>query len=100
MFTAEKKHPLSTVLKTNPDTCTVSPRTGMRWHSHGVRGVKLECVRVGVRLMTSHEALVRFLAHLNSGTAAAPDATPAPRSPTQRGKASAAAAAELQAAGC
>ena len=48
------------------------PSTLWRWYHQGVRGVKLEAVRLGGRLLTSQEALERFAARL-----AAVDAIPA-----------------------
>jgi hypothetical protein len=55
----------------------VSPATMWRWAAHGLRGVKLETVRVGGTTCTSVEALGRFFAALSGGRAAA--ATPAAR---------------------
>ena len=40
--------------------------TILRWISHGVRGVRLEAVRIGVRWVTTHEALERFSAALTA----------------------------------
>jgi hypothetical protein len=40
--------------------------TIFRWHKHGSRGVKLECVRVGSSLMTTVEALQRFIERLSA----------------------------------
>ena len=40
--------------------------TRWRWCLHGVRGVRLESVRVGGRRYTSAEAVGRFLLELNS----------------------------------
>ncbi len=50
----------------------VSPATLWRWASHGLRGVRLQTVRVGGTTCTSTEALNRFFAALNGETAAAP----------------------------
>lgn len=36
-----------------------------RWALHGVRGVKLEAIRIGVATYSSHEALQRFAEHLS-----------------------------------
>jgi hypothetical protein len=47
-----------------------------RWAARGIRGVRLEVVRVGGTTWTSVEALGRFFAALN-GTAALPP-TPTP----------------------
>ncbi|MEO1525808.1 MAG: DUF1580 domain-containing protein [Planctomycetota bacterium] len=43
-------------LPSNPN-----PSTLYRWASRGVRGVKLEVVRIGERQFTSRQALHRFL---------------------------------------
>jgi hypothetical protein len=40
-----------------------------RWAGNGVRGVKLEVIRVGGQRFTSREAVARFLAALNSSAA-------------------------------
>jgi len=40
-------------------------RTLWRWSSKGVRGVRLQTLKVGGRTFTSREALNRFLAELN-----------------------------------
>lgn len=40
--------------------------TIVRWILHGVRGVRLEAVRVGGRWITSHEAIERFSAALTA----------------------------------
>lgn len=40
--------------------------TVCRWANWGVRGVRLESIRVGHKLCTSTEAVQRFLARLNS----------------------------------
>ena len=37
---------------------------GFRWAKHGLRGVRLETIRVGGTLCTSREALERFFARL------------------------------------
>lgn len=44
------------LLPTRPHFATI-----WRWTNHGVRGVKLETYRVGQQLLTSHEAVHRFL---------------------------------------
>ena len=43
--------------------CTV-----VRWKDRGLRGVKLEAVRLGGRWVTSREALERFVARLTSAS--------------------------------
>jgi hypothetical protein len=44
----------------------VHPSTIVRWILHGVRGVRLEAVRVGGRWVTTHEAIERFSAALRN----------------------------------
>lgn len=55
--------------------------------------MKLEVIRVGVKLITSREAVQRFIARLSE----APAAAPAPRSPSERKRAAEAAGAGLDA---
>lgn len=50
----------------------VSPATLWRWAAHGLRGVKLEIVRVGGTTCTSPEALQRFFSALNEEQAPTP----------------------------
>jgi hypothetical protein len=50
------------------------PSTIYRWISRGVRGCKLEAIRLGGTLYTSREALQRFAERLTG--AAGPPATP------------------------
>lgn len=49
---------------TRPNVSTV-----WRWVTRGVRGEKLESVRVGGVVCTSRQAIERFLARLNGGAA-------------------------------
>lgn len=44
-----------------------SPETVRLWIHRGVRGQRLEGARVGVRIITSKEAVGRFLRRLNDG---------------------------------
>ena len=46
---------------------TVHLATLYRWHSRGLRGVRLETIRIGGRLCTSWEALQRFFERLSTG---------------------------------
>ena len=46
--------------------------TLIRWRTRGVRGIKLEAVRIGGRWFTSREALARFITRL---TCAATDSS-------------------------
>lgn len=66
------------------------PSTVFRWIARGVRGHRLEAVRLGGHLFTSVEALQRFADRL---TADASEPTTAPPTPNRR--AADAAAAEL-----
>jgi hypothetical protein len=73
---------------------------------HATRGLlrpdgsrlRLEAIKHGGRLLTSKQALKRFIAAQNEEAAPAVDATP--RSPAARSRASERAAKELEAAGC
>ena len=60
--------------------------TVARWITHGVRGVKLEGVKVGGSWKTSREAVARFLAATTAaaGGHAVPERTPAERAKTNR----------------
>jgi hypothetical protein len=60
--------------------CRVHVGTLHRWRHPGVRGVRLEVVRVGGRWMTSWQALDRFVTALNAG----PTESPAPAAPGGR----------------
>jgi hypothetical protein len=51
--------------------------TIFRWAQHGVRGVRLESVRFGGRLVTSVEALSRFVEALSTAPGDAPAPSPA-----------------------
>ncbi|WP_439627648.1 DUF1580 domain-containing protein [Gemmata sp.] len=90
---AEGPRPIAAVGRSNPATKNLNPRTLLRWAQRGVRGVKLESLQVGGRLMSTAAALDRFLAALNAGPEPAPSA---PRSPAERRRASAAAGEELE----
>lgn len=46
--------------------CPVSPVTLWRWATCGIRGVRLETIKVGSRNCTTFEALERFLMAINS----------------------------------
>jgi hypothetical protein len=69
----------------------VSPTTLWRWAAHGLRGVRLEVVRVGGTTCTSVEALRRFFARL--------DGTPVPTTAAQAGASPARVEAQLDAIG-
>lgn len=45
-----------------------SPATIWRWRTRGSNGAKLDCVRIGKRWYTSHEAVARFVAAQNRPT--------------------------------
>ena len=73
--------------------------TVWRWAEHGLRGVKLETVRIGNTRYTTREALNAFVEHLSC-----PDAPPEPtpkgwRTPAQRARDHAAAERILDEAG-
>lgn len=89
------------------DVCQLLPRrrrgrkpsfsTVWRWALHGVRGVKLETLRVGSTLCTSREALQRFFDRLSeSDGAAPPQQQPTYRTPAQRQRAVEQAERELE----
>ncbi|MCS7466126.1 DUF1580 domain-containing protein [Stieleria sp. ICT_E10.1] len=40
--------------------------TVWRWYRTGVRGVRLEAVKIGRSVITSRQAVTRFLTHLNA----------------------------------
>jgi hypothetical protein len=78
----------------------VSPSTLFRWSQRGLLTptgdrVKLETRRFGRTHITSVEALDRFFAAINGAN----NNAPAPRSPAERNRASAAAAKKLDAIG-
>jgi hypothetical protein len=56
------------------------PATAFRWRNPGVRGVKLETIRVGGTLCTSVEALQRFFERLSATDGTEP-ASPPPSAP-------------------
>jgi hypothetical protein len=68
--------------------------TLFRWITKGIRGVKLEALRLGGRWVTSREALQRFAERLTPDLEATP--RPVPRSPARRRRASERAAKELE----
>src|SRR4051794_13136085 len=55
----------------------IAPSTLWRWATHGVRGVRLETVKIGSTTCTSAEALGRFIATLNNQPAPAQSTTEA-----------------------
>ncbi|MCE9566555.1 MAG: hypothetical protein K8U57_31410 [Planctomycetes bacterium] len=62
-----------------------------RWRNTGARAtdgtlVKLECVRVGGRWLTSRGAVARFVSALTDASTSV-ESSPIPRSPAQRRKA-------------
>ncbi|MCA9136902.1 MAG: DUF1580 domain-containing protein [Planctomycetales bacterium] len=44
----------------------VHPATVYRWQQRGVKGVRLETYRIGAKLVTSKQAIARFLDALQS----------------------------------
>jgi hypothetical protein len=93
------KFPLSQIRKYRPDLAHISPRTWHRWTQKPVRGHQLAAVRIGWQFFTTLADVDSFIAALNSASTTS-DSTPTVRSPHERSKASEAAAAELEAAGC
>jgi hypothetical protein len=70
----------------NRNNKPTAPATLWRWHRAGCKGpdgklIRLECARVGCRLMTSRDAMSRFLAALNP---VAPDHTAGRQQPGSR----------------
>lgn len=53
-----------------------SPATFWRWRVKGVNDVRLDCVRVGGRWMTSREAIRRFVEQSSSNQATVADLNP------------------------
>lgn len=53
------------------DLAGVSANTLRRWHKTGVDGVRLEGIFAGKKLVTSREALTRFLEKINVGRTSA-----------------------------
>lgn len=92
-FSAEHHWPLSHLKKNHPRLAAASIRSIGRWTQRRTRGALLESIYVGGRLMTSFEAVDRFLAALN------PVSADGPRSPNQRRRESELAAQELTQAG-
>src|SRR5262245_36421156 len=52
--------------------------TVVRWKDRGVRGVRLEAVRLGGRWVTSREALARFVARVTATASPTPTPVTAP----------------------
>ena len=81
---------------------TIAPSTIFRWVKSGAKApdgrvVTLAAVRVGGRWITSHGAVLRFVAALTPAADPIPASSPPPtRTPTQRQRASEAAARELE----
>jgi hypothetical protein len=78
-----------------------SPSTLVRHHNHGVKldddsVVRLQCIKIAGRLMTTKQAIARFIRAQNQPVGGAPADQQKPTIPHRRGKA-AAAAAELDA---
>src|SRR4051812_37989065 len=86
-FATERKRPLNAILRDHPETGDVHPSSARRWALSGARAadgtsVRLEVRRIGSRLMTSREALDRFLARLNGQPVG--ETEPASRTPSKR----------------
>jgi hypothetical protein len=76
----------------------VAYSTKWRWATRGVRGVRLETVRLGGTLYTSYAALSRFSNALSAGQDVPPPAT-SPRSAAARQRSSGLAEEELRSHG-
>ncbi len=79
---------------------TVNPATVYHWCTKGTRTpdgrrVKLEFYRMGSRVMTTREALARYVARLSASVGDA-DTSPPTRTPSERKKAQKRADAELE----
>ena len=77
----------------------VNPATVFRWCTRGTRTpdgqvVKLECLRVGSRLLTSRQAVVRYVANLTGSIPGTNRSSP--RTPSEKARSSEAAAAALK----
>lgn len=83
-------------LPTRPDGRRTHHSTCLRWVLRGVRGVRLEAVRLGGRWVTSLEALNRFAANLTAATSLT---APVPPTPTALLRHDDRVAAELDRAG-
>ena len=69
---ASNAHLLTETICTIRDVCETIPTrpvfaTVWRWTQKGCRGHKLETYRIGSQLVTSHEALQRFLDAIQGG---------------------------------
>ena len=53
----DARNELAEITGRRPDKCTL-----YRWCLRGVRGTKLEHIRLGDRILTSRQALTRFIA--------------------------------------
>ena len=56
------------------DFATVHVSTVHRWRKPGIRGIRLEAVRVGGTWYTTHEAFARFCERLTAAETGEPDA--------------------------
>lgn len=64
------EHPLSLKEAARELPKPVATSTVYRWALRGVRGLKLETVKIGAQLITSREAITRFITALNAETGA------------------------------
>lgn len=100
--------PISTAEVARLVGCRVHPATVTRWALTGIRlpdgrRVRLECARLGGRLITSKARLAAFIEAQSTARATEPvppAASAPPRSPAARSRASQRAEAELIKAGC
>lgn len=55
----------------------ITAKTALRWVIHGVRGVRLESIKVAGRRMTSRQAIRRFVANTQNEQGVSPEVDPA-----------------------
>ena len=91
---ADAAEAVPTVGGRKPSTSTV-----WRWCRFGIRGVRLEYIRVGRRMATSKEALSRFMNRVAEADAVGLTSGPRRRTDKARDRAHGRAEAELDAAG-
>ncbi len=91
---ADAAEAVPTVGGRKPSTSTV-----WRWCRFGIRGVRLEYIRVGRRMATSKEALSRFMNRVAEADAVGVTSGPRRRTDKARERAHGRAEAELDAAG-
>lgn len=61
------------LIPSNRDGKKIHISTVFRWCRPGLRGIRLECVKIGGASFTSHEAVERFVAKLSTPIEASTD---------------------------